>query len=80
MYTVRHIVANFSTELGYFFFLCIADAENLDRRGKIKKKKKLKLTAIPTLYISGDSNYDSWNYENENFDDENQYHNDQGYT
>ena len=40
----------------------ISDTQNLDRRGKTKKKKKLKLKAIPSLYMSGDLADETWNY------------------
>ena len=34
-------------------FMC--DSENLTTRGKMKKKRTLKITAVPSLYLSGDS-------------------------
>ena len=37
----------------------IPDFENTDKRGRLKKVKKLKPIAVPSLYLSGDLHLDS---------------------
>ena len=52
----------------------ISDAENLDRRGKTKKKRKLRNTAVPSLFMSGDSEDISDFNETWNCDETNYFH------
>ena len=56
----------------------ISDTQNLDRRGKTKKKKKLKLKAIPSLYMSGDLIEETWNYSDNIGDDQYQSDDNEG--
>ena len=56
----------------------ISDTQNLDRHGKTKKKKKLKLKAIPSLYMSGDLTDETWNYSDNIGDDQYQSDDNEG--